>query len=269
MPTPIVWASITSRGHRVGIDHIPIAHLTARWMGVATQDAVERMDDVEHNNKQMLTPQSRPAADMAEKTRMQLSMYSLVAAVCSFVGMIMVFALVIVFANTNFDGDTKVHLWGTPAAPAPAPAPVHLMCASDQPVPASGLDGVALAYNNMGKDMLNGQAARRYEGMAAQLKPIGWHQGLLAEASDAGDRSELIADGMSGDVDFPHGNFQTILKPSVRLHHRLPHFATLTLRLAFIEGRGLTRCDGRGVQASTMPRQATSPWACRTGRACT
>jgi hypothetical protein len=213
MPTPIVWASITSRGHRVGIDHIPIAHLTARWMGVATQDAVERMDDVEHNNKQMLTPQSRPAADMAEKTRMQLSMYSLVAAVCSFVGMIMVFALVIVFANTNFDGDAKVHLWGTPAAPAPAPAPapVHLMCASDQPVPASGLDGVALAYNNMGKDMLNGQAARRYEGMAAQLKPIGWHQGLLAEASDAGDRSELIADGMSGDVDFPHGNFQTIL----------------------------------------------------------
>lgn len=133
----------------------------------------------------------------------------LLAGVSSFVSLIMVMALVIVTASTNPDCNAKVN---NVLNASSVPSKTMDTCPSSaQPFPASGLDMVAMAYNNMGKDMLNGKADYRYQGLADQLKPIGWHQEMLCEASDAGDRTELVADGMSGDVDFPHSSFQPIL----------------------------------------------------------
>lgn len=133
----------------------------------------------------------------------------LLAGVSSFVSLIMVMALVIVTASTNPDCNAKVN---NVLNASSVPSNTMDTCPSSaQPFPASGLDMVAMAYNNMGKDMLNGKADYRYQGLADQLKPIGWHQEMLCEASDAGDRTELVADGMSGDVDFPHSSFQPIL----------------------------------------------------------
>jgi hypothetical protein len=91
-----------------------------------------------------------------------------------------------------------------------------------QPVPASGLEWTAFAYDNMGNKDMVPMAERRYEGLAAQLKPIGWHQDLLPEASDAVGRPELVADGKSGDTDFPHGDFQTIITIGAYLPPVLP-----------------------------------------------
>jgi hypothetical protein len=113
-----------------------------------------------------------------------------------------------------------------------------------QPYPASGLQMVAMAYNNMGKDMLNGHGDRRYQGLADQLKPIGWHQDMLIEASDAGDRKELIADGKSGDVDFPHSSFQPIL--TIGSAPERP----VDLMLSSCFGRRLERCPS--VNDSTV-----------------
>ena len=45
---------------------------------------------------------------------------------------------------------------------------------------------------------------------AAELKPLGAHTALLAEASDAGSFTEMRHDGGSGDTAFPHGNLKPI-----------------------------------------------------------
>ena len=45
---------------------------------------------------------------------------------------------------------------------------------------------------------------------AAELKPLGAHTALLAEASDAGSFIEMRHDGGSGDTAFPHGNLKPI-----------------------------------------------------------
>ena len=44
----------------------------------------------------------------------------------------------------------------------------------------------------------------------ADLKPLGYHTALIAEASDARSSTSLLLDGASGDTDFPHGNLKAI-----------------------------------------------------------
>lgn len=44
----------------------------------------------------------------------------------------------------------------------------------------------------------------------ADLKPLGYHTALIAEASDARSSTSLLVDGASGDTDFPHGNLKAI-----------------------------------------------------------
>ena len=44
----------------------------------------------------------------------------------------------------------------------------------------------------------------------ADLKPLGHHTALIAEAGDARSHTSFLVDGASGDTDFPHGNLKAI-----------------------------------------------------------
>jgi len=132
-----------------------------------------------------------------------LALYAFVGATCSFLCLVTVAVLVVVFASTNMDCNAKVNVW-----PSPSAEPVDMLpnttCASYMPDSA--------VWPNAGYERLQHETkAAEYDIMKAQLMPIGFHQGLLVEAADAGARTELVVDGQSGDVDFPHGHFQTIL----------------------------------------------------------
>ena len=149
-----------------------------------------------------------------------LALYAFVGATCSFLCLVTVAVLVVVFASTNMDCNAKVNVW-----PSPSAEPVDMLpnttCASYMPDSA--------VWPNAGYERLQHETkAAEYDIMKAQLMPIGFHQGLLVEAADAGARTELVVDGQSGDVDFPHGHFQTIL--TVGTCHHLPRLYTIPVR---------------------------------------
>jgi len=104
------------------------------------------------------------------------------------------------------------------------------------PTPARGevLPGVARAYSQGGR---KGLAAA-----ARQLKPLGWHTALLAEAADAGSRDELVRDGASGDTDFPFGN----LKPLLTIGEYDPYTGYMPAGVP--DGQGVYRLDNCTVR---------------------
>ena len=42
----------------------------------------------------------------------------------------------------------------------------------------------------------------------ADVKPVGWHDQPIPEASDAGTEASYLVDGKAGNTNFPHGNMK-------------------------------------------------------------
>lgn len=45
----------------------------------------------------------------------------------------------------------------------------------------------------------------------ADVKPIGWHDQPIPEASDAGTEASYLVDGRAGNTNFPHGNIKACI----------------------------------------------------------
>ena len=44
----------------------------------------------------------------------------------------------------------------------------------------------------------------------AAVKPVGFHDQPICEASDAGNNAAYLVDGMAGNTNFPHGNIKVL-----------------------------------------------------------
>ena len=154
--------------------------------------------DIEVNTNGTSTPDAKQPTSWA----------AVAAAVFSCLAMVFAIAAL---AAVMGQGTPDCNCGGMTSSIASSPSsPASLTCPS---IPAAAVagssEGVVFAYNNNGLEFPHAES--RFAGLASQLVPIGTITELLLEASDAGDNLEFLVDGKSGDVDFPYGDFKTLV----------------------------------------------------------